>query len=139
MFEPDELLEALLAAGTDAGLLMGDNVAPEEGGWVDGQPQSGLFRPYSVLMLGQSSPSEDLCEPSEWRVQFSLRHYGGSRRQLSAQANRARIEMILPWVGTSYVSMHSHLPSLGSVQRVDSVDPPYWQIYDALEVRAARR
>jgi allophanate hydrolase subunit 2 len=138
VYEPDQVLEHLLAAGAAGALLVGDNVAPAEGGWVNGQPQSGLFRPYSVLMLGQSSAESGLREKVDWTTQFSVRHFGGSRPQASKQSNRMRVALQVPWVQGPWRSMRLHWAVLGSMQRVDSVDPPYWQIYDALEVRVGK-
>lgn len=138
MYEPDRVLEHLLWAGSQAELLMGDNLAPAEGGWVNGQPQSGLFKPYTVLMLMQSSPTDGFCEPpKEWVTQFSVRHYGASRAQLSRQANTARVALLVPWVDGQWRSMRMHWESFGSVQRVDSTDPPFWQCYDALTVQVS--
>jgi hypothetical protein len=139
MYQPDLLLESMLVTATDAGLLVGDNVAPAEGGWVNGQPQSGIFKPYSVLMLMQSGSTDGFCGPSEWVTQFSVRHFGASRKQLSWVSNQ--IHQVLDgqtrWKGSGWQEIHRHWTAFGSVVRVDSVDPPYWQAYDALEVRVA--
>lgn len=141
MYAPDRLLEHLLTELANADLLGGDNMAPEEGGWVNGQPQSGYYKPYTVLMLQQSSPGESLTHCVEWTTQFSVRHFAASRRQLSWQANKAHVALLRPWVDhlSDWQSSRTRWAAFGSVQRVDTTDPPFWQAYDALEVRVSAK
>ena len=121
--------------------LVGDGVAPVDGGWVNGQPDSGVFRPYSVLVDAGSSPrAADLALsfPGAWTCGWSVRSFGGSRKQCDWMATRARAAVDGmgrtvfgedPWtvIGTEW-------SSLGSVVRIDSTNPPFWQVYDTLSL-----
>ena len=129
----DSMSLALDTAGFSA-TLVGDGTAPAEGGWVAGQPGSGLFRPYVVLVSGGAAPrwqtpaSYTPC----WAVAFSLRSYGGSRPQCDLMATAARgcADAMGKTEFASWKVVNVEWGSLGATTRVDAASPPFWQAFD---------
>jgi len=131
------LTDALIAymdAQTD--LLIGDGLAPLDGGWLLGQPNNSVFRPYAVLVSGgammRDTPMNSF-DPN-WSVSWSLRSFGGSRKQVDWAAHKARLS-IESFVGTTFgapvFKVYSlEWKNLGAVTRIDSTDPPFWQVFD---------
>jgi hypothetical protein len=129
----------------ESGMLVGDGIAPVEGGWIEGQPNVKAFRPYAVLMQGPATPaSPDRVVPhhSEWMVNYSLRTFAGSAEQLrfASQTFRNTLATYKPTFGTGDVfkTVFVHWDQLGSNVRNDQVDPPYWQTFDALRFEVSR-
>lgn len=127
-------LESGLATAGLTSPLVGDGAAPAEGGWVAGQPGSGLFRPYVVLVAGGATPRWQ--DPSTytpcWAVAFSPRSYGGSRAQcdLMATAVRSCAESMAKTVFAGWKVVNVEWGSLGATTRVDATSPPFWQAFD---------
>ena len=121
--------------------LVGDGVAPAGGGWLEGQPGDGVFRPYCVLVsAGASTRGMSIAtyEPVVWTVGFSLRSFGGSRVQCDRMADRAR-NVVAGIVGTSFGQpswrvISVEWQSLGPVVRVDSTSPAFWQVFDSVSL-----
>lgn len=138
-----EMLLEHLRDGSDA--LVGDGIAPKEGGWLQGQPNKDVFRPYLVLVSQGASPRENTpwtgTDPA-WAVTWSLRSFGGSRKQADwvALAGRAAVAGITKRTfGTDEHKVHAlEWGGLGSVNRIDSVDPPFWQIFDTFTLVCSR-
>lgn len=141
MIDTGAFTDALLAMLADGGVLVGDGVAPESGGWDKGQPQVSRFVPYATLGFSGGGVHIDPIAPlggEDWSLSFSLRSFGGSRKQVDWVAASARAIVVSvgaarPLVGGFRVARVSW-QSLGAVSRVDSVDPPYWQVYDAFSL-----
>jgi hypothetical protein len=57
--------DAMAAALTNAGLLVGRGKKPDGGGW-QGEPGQSEFRPYGVLYPGTGTTDGDLCDPHEY-------------------------------------------------------------------------
>lgn len=138
MIDTGALTDAVLELIAAGGVLVGDGVAPASGGWDKGQPKVSRFVPYSVTgMAGASVRAYNMGKPSDdWDVSFSLRSFGGSRKQADWAANLARLS-ITGMIGTrfgDYVVGAVIWQSLGGVSRIDSVDPPYWQISDGFSL-----
>lgn len=127
-------------------LLVGDNIAPKDGGWLQGQPNVSVFRPYVVLMQGPTTPvTPDRIVPShsEWNVSFSVRTFAGAPAQLRTYSQRVRNAIDgfeKAYFGTEDVFkvVHTHFDQLGSLVRDDAVDPPYWQTFDAVRCEVSR-
>jgi hypothetical protein len=135
----DHVLAALQASFdelTTPPPLVGDGEAPIDGGWVEGQPGSGAFRPYTVLVSAGAAPrGPDLGSPEPpWAVGFSLRSFAGSRKQCDWIATKARLavrgllrdEFDAPWKVSGV-----EWQSLGPVVRVDATSPKTWQVFDS--------
>jgi hypothetical protein len=121
--------------------LVGDALAPAAGGWLEGQPGDGVFRPYVVLASGGAAvrgPGLASYDPLIWTVSFSLRSFGGSRSQTDRMAHRARgvtSQIAGATFGSPAWSVISvEWQGLGPVVRVDAVNPPYWQIFDTVSL-----
>ena len=119
-------------------VLIGDGVAPLDGGWQKGQPNQNVFRPYAVLVSGGAGVRENAVftgiDPT-WAVTWSLRSFGGSRKQVDWTAHivRQAIEGLMKKTfGSPTYKIHAvEWQSLGSVSRLDSTDPPFWQAFDS--------
>ena len=121
---------------------IGDGVKPNETGWLGGQPGDDIFRPYLVLVSGGATPIGQDLETSTpmFGVTFSLRCFGGSRKQcdwMATQARSALFHVIREVFGdpkgdpTKYWAvMGLTWGSLGALTRVDATDPPFWQVAD---------
>lgn len=130
------------------GQLIGDGVAPAEGGWVAGQPNSGAFAPYLVIISGGAAPRfsalDDLSTAIlSWEVTYQMRGYGGSRAQVDwiMSVGRAALEgMTHSAFGSSdtYRIKATDWKTLGATARNDSVDPPYWQVVDTFYFLCSR-
>jgi hypothetical protein len=114
--------------------LVGDGLAPDNGGWIQGQPGDGVFRPYVVLASGGAAPRyPDLHSfDPQWAVSYSLRSFGGSRKQCDwmATLSRKSINGIVTTQVAEWSVIGLEWGSLGPVSRVDSTAPPFWQVYD---------
>jgi hypothetical protein len=135
-----ESLQTGLGTGP-ADPLVGDALAPAGGGWLDGQPGDGVFRPYVVLASGGAAvrgPALSSYDPLIWTVGFSLRSFGGSRSQCDRMAHRARgviSEVAGSLFGDPAWSVISvEWQGLGPVVRVDAVSPPFWQVFDTVSL-----
>lgn len=132
-------------SGGDPVLLAGDGVAPAEGGWTGGTPNTGGFVAYSVLTFQGASPTHPEIEKAdpEWATRWSMSHYGGSRAQADwvATASRGRVLTALKQrFGESDVFKVVGITwtNLGAMSRNDQVDPPYWSASDTLILTASR-
>lgn len=145
MIDTGSLVEEVLFRLRDGGKLIGDGVAPPEGGWSVGSPNVDQFVPYSVLGFnGATTTLPDLSTNPDWDVAFAIRHYGGSRKQADWQATRVRnvIEMSrgLTFSGSpfNYKVIGVYRWQLGTLDRNDQVDPPYWQTFDSFVLMCSR-
>lgn len=135
-----EHLETVIAAdpGVTSGKEppVGDNAAPDAGGWANGQPGSGIFVPYVVLATGGSAPRALALSTyvPAWAVGFSLRSHGGSRPQCDWMARVAR-DAIENLKQTKFGSpvwkvINVEWAALGPMLRNDSTAPPTWSVSD---------
>ena len=129
---------------TVSGELVGDGIAPADGGWVKGQPNQSVFVPYSVLASGGASPTvTDFRYTFDWRVSWSLRHFGGSRKQVDwiATKNRSAVEGLLQehfGVSDEFKIIGMSWDSLGAVNRIDTTNPAFWQAFDSFSFICSR-
>ncbi len=138
MINHGALTDALMTRiTTGSGQLVGDGVAPEGGGWATGQPNQGIFVPYIVLVSqGARVSTENFTGYMDWRVTWSTRNFGGSRKQVDwvAQKSRESIDSINKTLfgdaGVQFKIISVEWESLGAVQRIDTVNPPFWQTFD---------
>lgn len=121
-------------------LLVGDGVAPKEGGWESGQPNVGRFVPYVVVMAGSvQGVDRNIASgfTKDWMASYSLRTFSATRRTTDALAHAARtaLEDCTPFVfGDDFKAIHVSISTIGSMQRNDASDPPLWQVFDSVEV-----
>jgi hypothetical protein len=134
--------------GTISDLFVGDGIAPAEGGWSLGQPNTGEFVPYAVVaFMGARPRTPELTmvkQEAAWLASFQLRYHGGSRAQVDWTGNacrRAVDSLLKATVITDvfYEIAWVEWQSLGGVMRNDSVDPPIWNATDSLTLHAVKR
>ena len=128
------------ATGVTVGKVppLGDHVAPKEGGWVNGQPGSGLFVPYVVLKTGGGAPralSPATTDPA-WAMNFTFVSNGGSRAQCDWMS-RALYEAVAGLKNTRFGDpawkvINVEWSALGAMLRNDATDPPFWSVSDTV-------
>lgn len=134
---------------TVTGELVGDGIAPAGGGWLQGQPNQNVFVPYTVVVsAGATVEIDGLDGRLDFIVNWSLRHFGGSRKQCDwiAQKSRDAIDnepsaLITQTFGvdTPYKIIDVRWQNLGAVTRIDTVNPAFWQSYDSFGIVCARQ
>lgn len=134
--------------------LVGDGLAPDGGGWLNGQPNSGIFVPY-ITLNGQGAvqkfSSVDTLESAilSWEVLYHLHGHGGSRSQADWIAHRGRTAcpgMTGLSFGdddgsgdlNSYRIIATDLKSVSPTARNMSVDPPFWTVVDTFSFIVSR-
>jgi hypothetical protein len=140
MIDHGALTDAILTQLATSGELIGDGIAPLDGGWLQGQPNQSIFVPYTVLVSNGSNPVIDGLDGNlDWAVNFSLRHFGGARKQVDWVANKTRVAIDANGLhkstfGTTqvYKIIDIQWQNLGSVSRVDTVNPAFWQSFDTV-------
>jgi len=130
------------------GKPVGDGQAPIEGGWQGEPNQAGTdFVPYVVLTPGvgnNQSPAGPLSDTSaDWILSYSLSGFGVSRQQCEWVADRARdalkplrhtVHQLGPTASYNHTIQKISTAAIGSIQRVDATNPPYWGQVDQLTV-----
>lgn len=143
------LTDAMLAAMASVGKPVGDAQAPIDGGWQGEPNATGTnFVPYLVLTPGTSNsqtPSGPLADTSsDWMLYYSISAFGVSRPQCEWMADRGRgsLDVLrnakLNLSTSSSPVTHSiqkvSTITIGSVQRVDATNPPYFGQVDQLVI-----
>jgi hypothetical protein len=136
------LTDKILTQLATSGELIGDGVAPVDGGWLQGQPNQSVFVPYTVLVsTGSNVMINDFDGNLDWTINFNLRHFGGSRKQVDWVANKTRAvvdagvnTLLHATFGTTEVYKVTAIQwqALGAVNRVDTVNPAFWQCFDTV-------
>ena len=128
-------------------ILVGDGIAPEEGGWTAGQPGRGEFVPYVTLSGGSGTPApaNHLGDRfADWVVSYQLRATGASREQADWIGDRASAAL---WAhvgdkvnldGTTWKLIDLRLPNRGAPSRTDATDPPYWEASEVADLWLTR-
>lgn len=141
-----DALFAYLVGKTPGPTIWGDGEAPVGGGWSSSQAGAGTFTPYVVLLTGPGQPNlpETLARRigASWRLVYSIHGVGGDRHQAEYALDTVRPILSAlhsqtynvgvgnePW----FVQKSAYL-QLGSVLRNDTVDPPYYEGTDTLEI-----
>lgn len=139
----------LATVSTSVGFPVGDNVAPRTGGWVQGKPNVGKFTPYAVLSGQGGTPAQSPLGASkeDWDTTFGLGSYGGTRDQAEwvsdwmkgamCALNHQAVDLALPGqqAPVDWKVIQVVYRSFGGVERIDTVDPPYWQVRDIVGLR----
>lgn len=124
--------EAIIAALTAAGLVVGDGEKPELGGWT-GTPGESDFNGYVVVHpIGATEIDGTLDNPSDdvWPL-HQLSSYGAVRAQCEQIADTARTVMLtVPIVVVGRHVGRYQIDFLGVAVRVDDVQPPIYMAPD---------
>lgn len=133
------LTDFLITTLEGESLIVGDGVAPRNGGWESGQPNVGKFVPYVVVMAGSvQGVDRNVARgyTKDWMAAFSLRTFSATRRTTDALAFAAReaLEDCTPFVFGGFKAIHVSVSTIGALQRSDASDPPLWQEFDSVEV-----
>lgn len=141
------LTDHLLLALNDAGLLVGDGKAPDEGGWDDdpNNPNSS-YVPYVVLLPqtaqgGNGSLGDDT---SEWLVPYIITSYGIVRNQVEWQADKARLAFTasahdqVTMGSETWTITQTMVNSIGGVARNDNMEPSEFSQIDLVSLRISK-
>lgn len=133
------LTDILITTLEQANLIVGDGVAPKDGGWEGGQPNVGRFVPYVVVMAGSvQGVDRNIASgfTKDWMASYSLRTFSATRRTTDALSFAARqaLEDCTPFIFGKFKAIHVSVSTIGSMQRNDASDPPLWQVFDSVEV-----
>lgn len=134
------LTDTVIDTMSAKGVLTGDGVAPQAGGWMSGSPNVDSFSSYSVVSYESANPAmEGLNLYPEWLVTYALRHYGGSRLQVDWQSNLARVSFmdVNQLEFDDYKVIGIQWRNLGAVSRIDQTDPSMWQSFDSVALHCA--
>jgi len=125
---------AVVAALGATGKPVGDGVLPDAS-WI-GQPMApgSVFEPFTVAseIVAGTSWGTFADWQADWQLPYMVESFGLSREQCSWMAEKARAAM-LAMHGDSingYVVGFVHLDSLGSPNRIDAFQPPFYHQQD---------
>lgn len=130
-----------------ATLMIGDGVAPDEGGWDDdaNKPTS-TYYPYGVLTpLTTPEASGSIAESNAYVIApYSISYYGISREQLELMSDRGRevasnlgrSQHTLQGLNQSEVwkIMQARCNSIGGISRSDNVEPSLYTQTDVISI-----
>lgn len=131
------LTDSVIGVLTDADLVVGDGVAPDDGGW-QGAPGQSAFVPFAVVhAVAGGSTDGPLGEPDEFGE--SLIHVtgvGSTREQAEWVADVARSALITPGAVAQAGRSVSivRVDSLGGCRRDDDPEPPEWLTGDRFRI-----
>lgn len=141
----DLLLDHLAPLFAVTPVLLGDGIAPKDGGWTGQEAGKGNFRSYVILSTAAGGPN--FTEPlrgndTSWKLTYNVRGVGGNRQQADYACDVARplfsdlgrLSFPVGKADQMWKITRSRYVGLGAVQRNDSVDPPIWECMDTLEV-----
>lgn len=144
----DWLLAALMVPLGEQGILVGDNLAPAEGGWMHGdQGEVNDFIPYVVLTTGSGSPQppDGIRGYGEdgWLLRYRLGVYGSVRSQVDWAADKVRrawysIPRQRVDLGDKWMIYHPTIASMGPISRSDSVSPQAYELVDEAVLSVTR-
>jgi len=129
-------------------LEVGDGIAPVNGGWSKGEPNTGDYVPYAVVAFSGArprTPELSLSKAEEaWVTTFQLRYHAASRQQTdwTAMACRGAVNALLRSLvvaDETFAVTWVEWQSLGAVVRNDSVDPPIWSSTDSVILHAVKQ
>ena len=132
-FNRDALISALIAQIATTGIIVGDHIAPKEGGWSSGQPGMGEFTGYTAVFSGQVNlvPSTFCPGDLDASCQFSTRTFGTTRKQADDLALLVRNCLVgfKPDAGEYRTNMLI-CNSIGPNERMDDTEPKRWRVSD---------
>lgn len=138
------LTDYLITQLGTAGLLIGDGMAPDAGGWDDDpNVPSSTYVPYLVINpMAVAEPTGPVADTSaDFRVPYSLMSSGISRKQVEVYADKgrkiltdmARVRVTLG-TGGDWKIQQVRANSIGGMVRTDNTEPPEFSQTDVVTV-----
>lgn len=127
------LLRFLMSYIKDHGVLVGDHVAPKEGGWVQGQPGTSAFVPYTVVFTGPVTITQSTFMPGGYdaRMTITTRSFGATREQADSISYLVREALAEKKPDAGGFRTNLLWPTnIGAADRLDDVDPKMWRVVD---------
>lgn len=138
MLDTGLVTETFLTVLAGCGEAVGDAVKPEDCGWLTGDPNSGVFRPYTVVAFAgaqlRDQPQSYAEQIRSWQSTWRLSHYGATRGQADMVAGRMRAQVTsaLNVLAGDYKITGARWQGLGPMTRDDSFNPALWSASDSL-------
>jgi hypothetical protein len=134
----DWLLEFL----TVAEVPVGDHLAPISGGWSSGQPNTGVFAPYIVLVSGSARTVQGRLRPEmwDWKMSYTVRCHGVTRNiadQLATRVINSLSGLPRDEIGMYRMDLVS-IDSIDGVAVDKSTTPPFFSVGVNLTVDVVR-
>ena len=130
-----QLIETLR---TESAQHIGDGIRPEGAGWLDGDPNSGVFAPYAVLAFAGGQPREVQAMTyaesiRAWTTTWRITHFGATRSQCDWTAGqvRAAVAKAMKQTAAGYTITSARWVGLGALVRDDAINPPLWSVADS--------
>ena len=137
MIDIGKLTDQLIGSmSQSSGQAIGDGIRPDSVGWMDGQPNTGVFIPYGVMAFQGAVPRDVTIRFSEqiraWTTTWRLSYYGAARQQCDWVATQIRdtLDNAIGQEFGLYKVTGVSWRSLGSMDRLDEIDPPLWTMTD---------
>lgn len=138
-----ELTTLLIDRLRTAGLLIGDGVAPDAGGWNDDPnlPTS-KFMPYLVVNpMAVADPNGPIGDTSsDFRVPYSVTSTGISRKQAEVYSDKGRKTLAelernsVMLGGSDWKIQQARANSIGGVVRTDNTEPSEFTQSDVVTI-----
>lgn len=139
----DALLDVLEVA-LQPDILVGDGIAPEPAGWTGGQPGEGDFISYVTLNTGPARKNIASRQTlgrdnTAWVAGYTLTNVGALRQQCDWTADRTRSALTEGTLEALEFSpgwriLLVEFTGLGGLTRNSSVNPPYWELTDNVDL-----
>lgn len=138
-----ELTTILVEAVRSDGILVGDGVAPDTGGWDDDpNVPTSRYLPYLMLNpMAVADPTGPLGDSStDFRVPYSVMSSGISRKQVEFYSDKGRkvlVELertVLSLTGGDWKIQQVRANSIGGVTRTDNTEPSEFTQTDVVTV-----
>lgn len=131
----------VLSLGTE--VAVGRGIAPPEGGWSEGQPGKGFFKPYVVVKtrMARPNPPETIGRDRRirWIMNYQLSVASKLESMVDSQAHLVRTKF-LAFTGIydlgdgSYEVEQADISTFGATVPNNSTNPPYWDVTDDVSV-----
>lgn len=132
---------------TTSGFPCGIGSIPSGGGW-QGQPNtSGTnFKPFTIIIPQSTGTSTGPLTDTQadWHMPYSVQSFGITAAQSEHMADQARLALqivkhtVLSLGDGNYQVQQVRVDQIGSLQRVDTTDPPFWGQNDLLNLWLAK-
>lgn len=144
LYSQSALIDLVLETLRGGPALVGDGIAPPEGGWTSGTPGKDAFKAYTTVASTPSRPGSRATlnhSQDSWVATFRLTHVGGGRAQASWCADVMRAQLLtLTYqklelgAGNLFSLNMIQFDPLGGVNRVDSNTGAYWEVVDGVSL-----
>lgn len=145
MLDRSELTRIFIERASSSGVLVGDHIAPKEGGWSEGQPGVGEYRAYAVVkaMNVRINPSSMCVGQYDCTATYTVSCFGTTRVQADVTSMLVREAFLKePFRLDVPNGMRVNLiwcTGIGASDRIDESDPKAWRVVDTYSVECVAK